>query len=104
MTGFFHDWSRVESGYAALDALSRGQAGQPQGGTFGRNTVGAAQAGTEPKRRVSRVSSNTFTESGIFNDAEKRSLEIFDREGGALYDVVSEKTSLQNAKDRLETD
>ena len=104
VTGFFHDWSRVESGYAALDALSRGQAGQPQGGTFGRNTVGAAQAGTEPKRRVSRVSSNTFTESGIFNDAEKRSLEIFDREGGALYDVVSEKTSLQNAKDRLETD
>ena len=76
----------------------------PQDGTFGRNTVGAAQAGVKPGRKVSRVSSNTFTESRFFNEAEKRTLEIFDREGGALYDVVSEKTSLQNAKDRLETD
>lgn len=101
---FFQNADIVDESYARLDALSRGQAGQPQGGTFGRNTVGAAQAGAEPKRRVSRVSSNTFTESRIFNEAEKRTLEIFDREGGALYDVVSEKTSLQNAKDRLETD
>ena len=74
------------------------------GTTFGANTVGAAQTGFTPKQNVSRVSSNTFRNSRIFNAAEKQSLKIFDEEGDALYDVVTERQSLQNAQDRLDTD
>lgn len=71
---------------------------------FGQNTVGAAQSGYTPEQKVSKVSSNTFANSTIFNDAEKQSAKIFDQDGDALYDVVTEKQSLDNARQRLDTD
>lgn len=73
-------------------------------GTFGQNTVGAAQSAYTPEQKVSKVSSNTFTNSTIFNEAEKQSAKIFDQDGDALYDVVTEKQSLDNARQRLDTD
>lgn len=89
---------------ASMDALRRVANPELEGTTFGANTVGAAQSGYTPKQNVSRVSSNTFRNSKIFNEAEKQSLKIFDEEGDALYDVVSERQSLQNAQDRLDAD
>lgn len=77
---------------------------QPVISTFGENTVGAAQSGFTPKQNVSKVYSNTFQNSGIFNNAEQELLHIRDQDGDALYDVVSEKQSIQNAKDRLDID
>ena len=71
---------------------------------FGQNTVGAAQSAYAPEQKVSKVSSNTFANSTIFNDAEKQSAKIFDQDGDALYDVVTEKQSLDNARQRLDTD
>ena len=89
---------------ASMDALRRVASPELEGTTFGANTVGAAQSGYTPKQNVSRVSSNTFRNSRLFNEAEKQSLKIFDEEGDALYDVISERQSLQNAQDRLEAD
>lgn len=71
---------------------------------FDQNTVGAAQSAYKPEQKVSKVSSNTFTNSDLFNEAEKQSLKIFDKDGDALYDVVHEKQSLDNARQRLDTD
>lgn len=71
---------------------------------FGQNTVGAAQSAYTPEQKVSKVSSNTFANSTIFNEAEKQSAKIFDQDGDALYDVVTEKQSLDNARQRLDTD
>lgn len=89
--------------------LTRAGEAQMNGGTaetypFGQNTVGAAQSGYTPEQKVSKVSSNTFANSTIFNDAEKQSAKIFDQDGDALYDVVTEKQSLDNARQRLDTD
>lgn len=89
---------------ASMDALRRVASPELEGTTFGANTVGAAQSGYTPKQNVSRVSSNTFRNSRLFNEAEKQSLKIFDEEGDALYDVITERQSLQNAQDRLEAD
>ena len=71
---------------------------------FGKNTVGAAQAADPVEQKVSKVSSNTFSNSGIFDDAEKQMLSIFDQDGDALYDVVTEKQSISRAKERLDAD
>ncbi len=71
---------------------------------FGQNTVGAAESAYTPDQKVSKVSSNTFANSTIFNEAEKQSAKIFDQDGDALYDVVTEKQSLDNARQRLDTD
>lgn len=68
---------------------------------FEENTAGEANT---PSRNVSKVSSNTFSNSRIFNDAEKQSMKIFDKDGESLYDVTSEKASMQNAQNRLNTD
>ena len=89
--------------------LTRAGETQMNGGTagtypFGQNTVGAAQSAYAPEQKVSKVSSNTFANSTIFNDAEKQSAKIFDQDGDALYDVVTEKQSLDNARQRLDTD
>ena len=89
--------------------LTRAGETQMNGGTagtypFGQNTVGAAQSAYAPEHKVSKVSSNTFANSTIFNDAEKQSAKIFDQDGDALYDVVTEKQSLDNARQRLDTD
>ena len=89
--------------------LTRAGEAQMKGGTagtypFGQNTVGAAQSAYAPEQKVSKVSSNTFANSTIFNDAEKQSAKIFDQDGDALYDVVTEKQSLDNARQRLDTD
>ena len=89
--------------------LTRAGETQMNGGTagtypFGHNTVGAAQSAYAPEQKVSKVSSNTFANSTIFNDAEKQSAKIFDQDGDALYDVVTEKQSLDNARQRLDTD
>ena len=89
--------------------LTRAGETQMNGGTagtypFGQNTVGAAQSAYAPGQKVSKVSSNTFANSTIFNDAEKQSAKIFDQDGDALYDVVTEKQSLDNARQRLDTD
>lgn len=75
-----------------------------EGTTFGANTVGAAQSGFKPQQRASKVITNTFRNSHLFNEAEKHSLKILNDEGEALYDVVTERQSLQNAQDRLESD
>lgn len=71
---------------------------------FGKNTVGSAQSIDPPRQEVSKVSSNTFSNSGIFDDAEKQMLSIFDQDGDALYDVVTEKHSISRAKERLDAD
>ena len=71
---------------------------------YGKNTVGAAQAADPVEQKVSKVSSNTFSNSGIFDDAEKQMLSIFDQDGDALYDVVTEKQSISRAKERLDAD
>lgn len=71
---------------------------------FGKNTVGSAQSIDPPRQEVSKVSSNTFSNSGIFDDAEKQMLSIFDQDGDALYDVVTEKQSISRAKERLDVD
>ena len=89
--------------------LTRAGETQMNGGTaetypFGQNTVGAAESAYTPTQKVSKVSSNTFTNSKIFNDAEKQSAKIFDQDGDALYDVVTENQSLDNARQRLDTD
>lgn len=89
--------------------LTRAGETQMNGGTagtypFGQNTVGAAQSAYAPEQKASKVSSNTFANSTIFNDAEKQSAKIFDQDGDALYDVVTEKQSLDNARQRLDTD
>ena len=51
-------------------------------------------------RKVSKVKTNTFQNSEVFTAAEKEMLNDKD----FLYDVVSEKQSLAQAKQRLETD
>lgn len=89
--------------------LTRAGETQMNGGTaetypFGQNTVGAAESAYTPTQKVSKVSSNTFANSKIFNDAEKQSAKIFDQDGDALYDVVTENQSLDNARQRLDTD
>ena len=71
---------------------------------YGKNTVGSAQSIDPPRQEVSKVSSNTFSNSGIFDDAEKQMLSIFDQDGDALYDVVTEKQSISRAKERLDVD
>ena len=71
---------------------------------YGKNTVGSAQSIDPPRQEVSKVSSNTFSNSGIFDDAEKQMLSIFDQDGDALYDVVTEKQSISRAKERLDAD
>lgn len=99
----------TQNPYDINPKLTRAGEARMNGGTaetypFGQNTVGAAQSGYTPEQKVSKVSSNTFANSTIFNDAEKHSAKIFDQDGDALYDVVTEKQSLDNARQRLDTD
>lgn len=99
----------TQNPYDINPKLTRAGETQMNGGTagtypFGQNTVGAAQSAYAPEQKVSKVSSNTFANSTIFNDAEKQSAKIFDQDGDALYDVVTEKQSLDNARQRLDTD
>lgn len=99
----------TQNPYDINPKLTRAGETQMNGGTagtypFGQNTVGAAQSAYAPEQKVSKVSSNTFANSTIFNDAEKHSAKIFDQDGDALYDVVTEKQSLDNARQRLDTD
>ena len=99
----------TQNPYDINPKLTRAGEMQMNGGTagtypFGQNTVGAAQSAYAPGQKVSKVSSNTFANSTIFNDAEKQSAKIFDQDGDALYDVVTEKQSLDNARQRLDTD
>lgn len=99
----------TQNPYDINPKLTRAGEAQMNGGTagtypFGQNTVGAAQSAYAPEQKVSKVSSNTFANSTIFNDAEKQSAKIFDQDGDALYDVVTEKQSLDNARQRLDTD
>lgn len=99
----------TQNPYDINPKLTRVGETQMNGGTagtypFGQNTVGAAQSAYAPEQKVSKVSSNTFANSTIFNDAEKHSAKIFDQDGDALYDVVTEKQSLDNARQRLDTD
>ena len=101
--------ANIQNPYDINPKLTRAGEMQMNGGTagtypFGQNTVGAAQSAYAPGQKVSKVSSNTFANSTIFNDAEKQSAKIFDQDGDALYDVVTEKQSLDNARQRLDTD
>lgn len=101
--------ANIQNPYDINPKLTRAGETQMNGGTagtypFGQNTVGAAQSAYAPEQKVSKVSSNTFANSTIFNDAEKQSAKIFDQDGDALYDVVTEKQSLDNARQRLDTD
>lgn len=53
-----------------------------------------------PKQKVSKVKTNTYQNTPMFTDAEKALME--NKDYG--YDVVSEKKSLAEAKQRLDTD
>lgn len=99
--------ANIQNPYDINPKLTRAGETQMNGGTagtypFGQNTVGAAQSAYAPEQKVSKVSSNTFANSTIFNDAEKQSAKIFDQDGDALYDVVTEKQSLDNARQRFD--
>lgn len=68
--------------------------------SFGPNTVGAAQSTFKHEQKVSRVRSNTIENSPMFSTAEKSMLDP----EGFKYDVVTEKQSLREAKQRLQVD
>lgn len=89
---------------ASMDALRRVANPELEGTTFGANTVGAAESGFKPKQKKSKVITNTFRNSQLFNSAEKQLLKILNDDGEAMYDVVSEPQSLHNAQERLEAD
>lgn len=89
---------------ASMDALRRAANPELEGTTFGANTVGAAESGFKPKQKKSKVITNTFRNSQLFNSAEKQLLKILNDDGEAMYDVVSEPQSLHNAQERLEAD
>ena len=86
--------ANIQNPYDINPKLTRAGETQMNGGTagtypFGQNTVGAAQSAYAPEQKVSKVSSNTFANSTIFNDAEKQSAKIFDLDGDSLFDVVT---------------
>lgn len=66
------------------------------------DSVGAATATSEGKTNISKVRTNTFEHSGIFTEAEKNLAELDEEK--FRYDVISEKQSMERAKQRLETD
>lgn len=76
-------------------------AGAKRGG-FGENTVGAAENPYGYQQRQSRVGSNTF--SKMYREV----LESMEQDGGNVtdlpYDVVTERQSMEHAKQRLSTD
>ena len=68
--------------------------------TFGQNTVGAAESAFPHKQEISKVRANTIENSPMFTQAEKELLNPSDYQ----YDVIGEKQSLAEAKQRLEVD
>ena len=67
---------------------------------FGKNTVGSAESAFPRVQEVSKVRANTIENSPMFTQAEKELLNPTDFQ----YDVISEKQSLAEAKQRLEVD
>ena len=68
--------------------------------TFGKNTVGAAESAFPHEQKISKFRSNTIEKSPMFTQAEKELLNPSDYQ----YDVIGEKQSLAEAKQRLEVD
>lgn len=68
--------------------------------SYGKNTVGAAQSAYPHEQRVSRVRSNTIENSPMFSRTERELLNPNEFQ----YDVISERQSIAQAKQRLQVD
>lgn len=68
--------------------------------TYGKNTVGAAQSAYPNRQKVSKVHSNTIENSPMFSRTEKELL----NQNEFQYDVISERRSIAEAKQRLQVD
>lgn len=68
--------------------------------TFGKNTVGSAESAFPHVQKVSKFRSNTIEKSPMFTQVEKELLNPSDYQ----YDVIGEKQSIAEAKQRLEVD
>lgn len=72
--------------------------------TFGKNTVGAAESAFPHKQKVSQLYDNTFQKTDVFTKAEKAMANAQGLDKDFQYDVISEKQSMAEAMQRVETD